>query len=234
MVYLSATLKAFFSVISLFLLTKIIGRRQVSQLSLFDYVNGISFGSIAAEMALCKNYEDFFVGLIAMAVYAAVALSLDKLSNRSIVLRRFLEGVPIVLVEDGKIYEKNFTRCKIDLNEFLMRCRSEGYFEFSEIDVAIFEPNGTISIRPKSADAPIKVRDLNLPVPQTGMAAVAVIDGVIMENNLKSVGYERKYVEKTLSDMNVKQKDVFFASLSPDGKLDVYQRTNVFPKEKLE
>ena len=169
-----------------------------------------------------------------MAVYAAVALSLDKLSNRSIVLRRFLEGVPIVLVENGKIYEKNFTRCKIDLNEFLMRCRSEGYFEFSEIDVAIFEPNGTISIRPKSADAPIKVRDLNLPVPQTGMAAVAVIDGVIMENNLKSVGYERKYVEKTLSDMKVKQKDVFFASLSPDGKLDVYQRTNVFPKEKLE
>ena len=234
MIYLSATLKSLFSVIALFLLTKIIGRRQVSQLSLFDYVNGISFGSIAAEMALSKNYEDFFIGLVAMAMYALVALSFDVMSNRSIILRRFFEGVPIVLVENGKIYEKNFTRSKIDLNEFLMRCRSEGYFDMSEIDTAIFEPNGTISIRPKNDSSPVKIKDLNLPVPQDEMPAVVVIDGKIMENNLKSIGYDRIYVEKKLAEMKIAQKDIFFASLNKSGKLDVYQRTNVFPKDKLE
>jgi len=234
MIYLSAVLKSVFSLIALFLLTKIIGRRQVSQLSLFDYVNGISFGSIAAEMALSRNYDDFFIGLVAMAVYAVVSLAFDVVSNRSIILRRFLEGVPIVLVENGKIYEKNFSRGKIDLNEFLMRCRSEGYFDLSEIDTAIFEPNGTISIRPKRGDAPVRIKDLHLPAQQTGMSAVAVIDGKIMDNNLKNIGYERKYVENALSAMNMPQKDVFFASLSPDGKLDVYRRTGKYPKEKLE
>ena len=234
MIYLSAVLKSVISVIVLFLLTKIMGRRQVSQLSLFDYVNGISFGSIAAEIAISKNNEDVLIGIVAMAVYTLVALAFDNLSNASIRLRRFLEGVPIVLVEHGKMYEKNFSRAKIDVNEFLMSCRKEGYFDVSEIDTAIFEPNGMISILPKPEASTPRAKDLGVSPPDHGLPAAAILDGNIMEKNVKNAGFDRKYVERALEERNIRLSDVFFASLCPDGKLDVFPRTEIFPKDKLE
>ena len=221
MIYLMAAAKSVVSVVVLFLLTKIMGRRQVSQLSLFDYVNGISFGSIAAEIAISKDDEDLLIGVVAMCVYTVVAIFFDVLSNRSIKMRRFLEGVPIVLVEGGKIYEKNFTKAKIDMNEFLMSCRKEGYFDLTQIHTAIFEPNGMISIFPKAENS-------------DRIPAVAVLDGKIMENNVKNVGFDVKFVERKLADAGAALPDVFFASLKPDGTLDIFTRSKVFPKDYLE
>ena len=221
MIYLVAAAKSVASVIVLFLLTKIMGRRQVSQLSLFDYVNGISFGSIAAEIAISKDDEDLLIGVVAMCVYTAVAIFFDILSNRSIRMRRFLEGVPIVLMENGKIYEKNFTKAKIDMNEFLMSCRKEGYFDVSRIHTAIFEPNGMISIFPKTENG-------------DEIPSVAVLDGKIMENNVINAGFSLEYVEKTLDERGYLLPDVFFASLRSDGTLDIFTRSKVFPKDKLE
>lgn len=225
MIYLKAAGKALVSVVVLFLLTKMMGRRQVSQLSLFDYVNGISFGSIAAEIAISKDDEDILVGIVAMAIYTAVALIFDFLSNRSILLRRFFEGVPIVLIENGKIYEKNFAKAKIDINEFLMSCRKEGYFDLSSVQTAIFEPNGMLSILKKQNAKPDDVK--NVP-------AVAVLDGKIMEKNVLGVGFTREYVEKTLVSRGYSLSDVFFASLKDDGTLDVFTKTGACPKDKLE
>ena len=221
MIYIMAAAKSVVSVVVLFLLTKIMGRRQVSQLSLFDYVNGISFGSIAAEIAISKDDEDLLIGIVAMCVYTAVAIFFDILSNRSIRMRRFLEGVPIVLIENGRIYEKNFAKAKIDMNEFLMSCRKEGYFDVSRIHTAIFEPNGMISIFPKTENG-------------GSIPSVAVLDGKIMENNVINAGFSREYVEKTLGERGYLLSDVFFASLKPDGTLDIFTRSKVFPKDTLE
>lgn len=221
MIYFKAAAKSVVSVIVLFLLTKIMGRRQVSQLSLFDYVNGISFGSIAAEIAISKDDEDLLIGVVAMCVYTAVAIFFDILSNRSIKMRRFLEGVPIVLIENGRIYEKNFAKAKIDMNEFLMSCRKEGYFDISRIHTAIFEPNGMISIFPKTENG-------------GSIPSVAVLDGKIMENNVINAGFSLEYVEKTLDERGYLLSDVFFASLRSDGTLEIFTRSKVFPKDKLE
>lgn len=221
MIYIMAAAKSVVSVVVLFLLTKIMGRRQVSQLSLFDYVNGISFGSIAAEIAISKDDEDLLIGIVAMCVYTAVAIFFDILSNRSIKMRRFLEGVPIVLIENGRIYEKNFAKAKIDMNEFLMSCRKEGYFDVSRIHTAIFEPNGMISIFPKTENG-------------GSIPSVAVLDGRIMENNVINAGFSREYVEKTLDERGYFLPDVFFAALKPDGTLDIFTRSKVFPKDTLE
>lgn len=221
MIYIMAAIKSVVSVVVLFLLTKIMGRRQVSQLSLFDYVNGISFGSIAAEIAISKDDEDLLIGIVAMAVYTVVAILFDILSNRSIKMRRFLEGVPIVLIENGKIYEKNFAKAKIDMNEFLMSCRKEGYFDISLIHTAIFEPNGMISIFPKAENA-------------ERIPAVAVLDGKIMENNVSNVGFDVEYVKEKLAKAGTALPDVFFASLKSDGTLDIFTRSKVFPKDYLE
>ena len=234
MVYLSAALKSVFSLAALFLLTKIIGRRQVSQLSLFDYVNGISFGSIAAEIAISKNSEDALVGFVAMVVYTAVAIAFDLASNRSIKLRRFLEGVPLVLVENGKIYERNFSRAKIDLNEFLMSCRKEGFFDLADVHTAIFEPNGMISILPKSAALPAELRHIGVSQPDAGVPAVAVIDGKIMAKNLRNIGYDERRIKNALKEKNIDISDVFYASCTCDGTVEIFEKTKTIPKDKLE
>ena len=234
MIYVYAALKSLFSVIALFLLTKMMGRRQVSQLSLFDYVNGISFGSIAAEIAISKNFEDVVVGTVAMSVYTVVALLFDVLSNHSIKARRFLEGVPIILVENGKIYEKNFSKAKIDLNEFLMSVRKEGYFELDDVDTAIFEPNGMISILPKTDREPVRACDLGISREKRGLDAVAVIDGNIMDNNIKNIGFDRQFVINKLKSSKTDLDDVFYASLSSEGKLSVYLKTKTKPNDILE
>ena len=115
------------SVIVLFILTRIMGKRQISQLTMFDYINGITIGSIAAEMATALD-GDVWQPLFAMIIYAFFAIMISYISMKSIKARRFLVGRPFLLYENGKLFEKNLKKAKLDINEFLTECRTNGYF----------------------------------------------------------------------------------------------------------
>ena len=115
---------SFSSVIILFLLTKIIGSREISQLSMFDYINSITIGSIAAEMAI--NVESNFLHtLTAMIIYTIMILLFAFLSNKSVILRRYINGTSLILYNNGMLYKQNFKKAKLDLNEFLISCRND-------------------------------------------------------------------------------------------------------------
>lgn len=134
----------------LFSLTKLLGNKQMSQLSMFDYINGITIGSIAAEMATSLE-DDFLKPMIGMAVYTVAALLISLIASHSVKLRKFLIGRPLILYDDGKLYRDCLKKAKLDLNEFLTECRNNGYFNLSEIQTAIMETNGKISILPAAA-----------------------------------------------------------------------------------
>ena len=142
------TLTALGSLAALFLLTKLSGNKQVSQMNLFDYVMGITIGSIAAEMA--SELESPLRPLWAMVVYGLTAWGIALLTNRSIRVRRFITGKPLILMDSGVIYRKNLRRARMDLNEFLMYCRVSGYFDLNQIQTAILEHNGTVTFLPAS------------------------------------------------------------------------------------
>jgi len=135
------------SLIVLFILTRIMGKRQMSQLTMFDYINGITIGSIAAEMATSLD-GDVWQPLFAMIIYALFAILMSYASIKSINIRRFLVGKPFLLYENGKLFNKNLKKAKLDVNEFLTECRTNGYFYLSDIQSAIFETNGKISFIP--------------------------------------------------------------------------------------
>ncbi len=116
------------SIIAIFVLTKLMGYRQMSQMSMFDYINGITIGSIAAEMATSLE-ENFMQPLIAMIVYALSAILLSWISSKSIRARRVIEGKPLVLLNHGELYGENLKKAKIDVSEFLVQCRVNGYFD---------------------------------------------------------------------------------------------------------
>lgn len=209
------------SLIVLFILTKFMGYRQISQLSMFDYINGITIGSIAAEMA--TDLEHFTQPLTAMIVYTLVVVLTSKVNEKSLVLRRLITGSPIILLDNGKIYYRNLKRARLDLDEFLIRCRNSGYFDVSKIQTAILESNGKISFLPVSAERPATPKDLNLSPVQDTMVANVIMDGEILMKNLKHMGKEEKWLISQLHSYGVSNvSDVFLATCDNNNKLNVY------------
>ena len=148
------------SLIVLFLLTKLMGYRQVTELSLYDYIIGITIGSIAAEMVM-GSFNDILKPLIGMIVYGVFTWGVSVLTKRYLNFRFFVEGKPVVLFENDKIYLKSLDKAKIDLNELLMNCRMNGYFELNELDRIILETNGKFTFYTKTSSRPLKLGDLH-------------------------------------------------------------------------
>lgn len=220
---LKIAITAFGSIVALFLLTKIMGDRQMSELSMFDYINSITIGSIAAEMATSLE-GDYMKPLIAMIVYGLVSLEISYLTCKSIVLRRFFEGHSLVLYQNGRLYEKNLLKVKIDVDEFLGMCRVCGYFDLEEVHTAILEANGKLSVIPVSKNRPVTPSDLNLSPSQNFPLANIILDGHILKDNLKSTGNNEKWLEKQISAYGIiDTKEIMLATCDiSKNKLNIY------------
>ena len=214
------------SIIAIFLLTKLMGYRQMSQMSMFDYVNGITMGSIAAEMATSLD-TGFEKPLVAMIVYALVSLLLSTVSSKSIKARRMLEGAPLVLLNNGEIYRHNLRKAKIDVSELLVQCRINGYFDISKLQTAILEGNGKISFLQKATDRPLTPADVQLSPQQDYMVANVILDGKVMDENLRHTGKDEKWLLDQIKGQGAKRiEDVLLASCDSNNKLQVYLKDN--------
>jgi hypothetical protein len=222
--YLLILGKGITSIVVLFILSKVMGRKQVSQLNVFDYIIGISIGSIAAEMTL-NNEIDFFEGVFAISIYALFAYLITLLTNKSIMARRLLIGCPTVLIEDGKLNYKALKKSKLDLNDFLQEARIQGYFNLSEIEFAIMEANGQVSFLPKSNSQPVKRKDIKLKTSYEGLCCNAVIDGKIMINNLKEIGKNEEWLLTRLKNNHYKDiSSLALVILDSKEKMTVYEK----------
>lgn len=214
------------SIIAIFILTKLMGYRQMSQMSMFDYIIGITIGSIAAEMATSLE-ENFMQPLVAMIVYALVALGLAIMSSKSIKARRFIEGEPLVLLNHGELYRSNLKKAKIDVSEFLVQCRVNGYFDVSKLECAILEGNGKISFLPKVEERPLTPSDMQLTPEQDYLVANVILDGKVMEKNLKHMGKDEKWLHSQITARGAKQvEDVLLATCDRSDKVTVYLKNN--------
>ena len=210
------------SLVALFLLSKIMGYRQIGQMCMFDYINGITIGSIAAEMATSLENNPL-QPLTAMIVYALGVTLLSYLSNKSIRLRRFIVGKPVILLNNGEIYERNLKKAKIDINEFLTQCRVSGYFDISKLQTAVLEPDGRISFLPLSTDRPLTPGDMNMEPTQDTIVANIIIDGHIMEKNLHHTGKNDIWLHQQLKAQGADSvADVLLATVDMQNQLTVY------------
>ncbi len=222
------------SIVILFIFTKLMGKRELSQLSMYDYINSITIGSIAAEMATSLE-GDFIKPLTAMIVYGVISFLISYMTCKSVVLRRFFEGHSLLLYQNGQVYEKNLLKAKVDVNEFLAMCRSSGYFDLEEIHTALLETNGQLSIIPSAKHRPVTTSDLNLNPQQNEILADVIIDGKILSNNLKSTGKNEKWLDRQLSAHGVSDiKEVILATFdSGSDKLNIYVKLHVKTKGDL-
>ena len=216
--------------IVLFFITKMLGKKQISQLSLFDYIVGITIGSIAADISLDLE-KNLFSGLVSLFIYGFIAYLISELTIKSIIARRFLTGVPTVLVEKGKIIESGLKKTKIDVNELLAEARISGYFNLEEINYAIMEINGAISFLPREEERPATKKDMNIRKKKSGLTSNVIIDGKIMENNIKAINKDKTWVEQKLKLQGVnKIEDVLLATVDINEKLTIYKK-NVKPEK---
>lgn len=222
MIYLKIILTSIISASVLFILTKIIGYRQISEMSAFDYINSITIGSIAAETAFARG-EDFFCTLEAMIIFGLIAFILSIITDKSVKIRRIIEGCPIILMDKGKIYNKALKKAHVDINEFLIACRNSGYFDLTKLDTVILETNGKMSFIPKEEYRPLTPFDQGLSPSQEKLSFTVINDGNIMEDNLKNLGFDINFLIKKLAERKIENiNEIFFASLDEDGNLTVF------------
>ena len=212
------------SFVVLFIVAKFVGHKQIAQLDFFDYITGITIGSIAAEMA--TELEQPWKPLTAMVIYGAITLLLSIISNKAPRSRKYLNGTPTILMDHGKLYRENMKKAKLDLSEFMVMCRQQGYFDLTSIQTAIFEYNGKLTILPVSSQRPATPNDLNLAPEQELLFTELIMDGRILEDNLKRMGLDLTWLDKQLKQRHISSaKDVFLAVCDRNLKFVLYEQS---------
>ena len=215
-------LSTLLSVASLFFIAKLMGHKQVAQLDFFDYISGITIGSVAAELA--TELEKPWKPLIALAVYGLASVLLRVLTTKLPKTRKFINGTPTILMDSGKLYRKNLKKAKLELSEFLLLCREMGYFDLGEIQTAVFESNGKLSVLPKAANRTATPQDLKITVKEAHIGTEVILDGRVMSDNLSRMGKNEAWLEKQLKSQGYKDAKEIFLGIyrTEDNTLSFY------------
>jgi len=231
---LDVTYRSLISLVTLFLITKLLGKKQVSQLSLFDYVIGISIGNFAAEATI--NLESNWLnGVLAVVIFGVVAYLVSILTMKSIIARKFFMGEPTIVIQDGKILKQSLKKIKFDINDLLEECRNNGVFDVEQINYALMEANGKLSILLKPEYQNVTIKDMNLKQEKNGLVANVIIDKKIMKDSLKALKKDEKWLLKQLKVQGTPLKEVLLGTVDINEKLTLYKENDdVEPKKVLE
>lgn len=226
--FLNICFRTILVLIILFFITKMMGKKQISELNFFDYVVGITIGSIAADISLDIE-KNMIAGIAALFIYGFISYIISFVSIKSILARRFFIGVPTVLVEKGKIIESGLKKSKIDVNDLLMEARENGYFNLDEIDYALMEVNGNISFLPKEKEKPVTKKDIKIKCSNEGLTVNAIIDSKYMANNMKAINKDKEWLDHELKVNGYDNYDnILLATIDNNYKVTIYEK-NVKP-----
>ena len=226
--FLNICFRTILILIILFFITKMMGKKQISELNFFDYVVGITIGSIAADISLDIE-KNMIAGIAALFIYGFISYIISFVSIKSILARRFFIGVPTVLVEKGKIIESGLKKSKIDVNDLLMEARENGYFNLDEIDYALMEVNGNISFLPKEKEKPVTKKDMKIKCNNEGLTVNAIIDSKYMANNMKAINKDKEWLDHELKVNGYDNYDnILLATIDNNYKVTIYEM-NVKP-----
>ena len=221
MEFVKVILTSLLSAVSLFVIAKIMGHKQMAQFDLFDYITGITIGSIAAELA--TELETPWKPLIAMIIYGGVSIVLSLVTKKFPKTRKFINGTPTIIMDNGKLYRNNMKKAKLELSEFMVMCRQAGYFNINDIQTAVFEYNGRLTILPKSTKRPLTPEDMNKTPEKEEINTEVIMDGRIMRENLKRLGLDLAWLEKQLKQQKYNSaKEIFLGICDKNNKLSLF------------
>ena len=205
----------------LLLLVRLMGKQQVAQLTFFDYVVGITIGSMASTLSVQVN-ENLMSTLAGLITWTALAILLAYLSMHNVKLRNLVDGEPTVVIENGKILENNLNQIRIPIEHLLSELRTMGVFNISDVQSALFEPGGKISVQKKFQKQPVTPGDLNISQQYEGLPINLILDGALIEGSLRSLNLTKAWLHHQLKKQNISDlNEVSLAQLDTKGNLYV-------------
>jgi uncharacterized membrane protein YcaP (DUF421 family) len=218
--WIDIIVRSFVFLALLFFMTKILGKKQISELSLFEYVSGITIGSIAGE-AITGLEKNMFQGMIAIIIFSLATLFADVLALKSKSFRDFIEGRGTVFIKDGKVLEENLKKEKYTIDELSALLRQKDIYRVADVEFAVLEPRGTLSALLKKENRPLTPKDLQLKVPNEKEPQTVVMDGNILDEALRSAGKSRGWLTNELEKLQITLDNVFIGQVDSYGELTV-------------
>lgn len=223
MEFLKIVILSVSSFLVLFLLSKVMGFRAIAELSFFDYVIGITIGSVAAEM--CTNIDiEWWKGITAMVIYVLFDMAFILISQKTLVGRKIISGVPIVLIDNGKIVEKSVKKARIDLNDLEAAARVSGYYNLSDIQFAVMEVSGKISFMPVPGKRSLNPTDFNFTPERESLQVNVIMDGKIIDSNLSVAGISKKELVRKVRKENKEVEKIVLATIDSKKVLTIFEK----------
>lgn len=218
--WLEITLRTLTAIAILFVMTKLLGKRQVSQLSVFEYITGITIGSLAAYISLDME-ATWYLGLVALSVWVLVALGIEYLQLKVKPIRDFLDGKGRVLIKDGKVLEENLKKERVTIDELMDELRRKQAFKLSDVEFAVMEPSGEINVLLTRENQPLTPKHLGIKVSPEQEPQTVIMDGKIMNEPLSTMGLNRAWLQTELEKLGVAVENVFIGQVDGYGQLHV-------------
>ncbi|WP_372634046.1 DUF421 domain-containing protein [Cohnella sp.] len=216
--WLEIALRTAMAVIILFIMTRILGKRQVSQLSLFEYITGISIGNLAAYLSLDTD-KHWIHGIVALSVWVVFSLGIEFLQLKSKRARDFLDGKPTIIIQNGKILEDNMKKEKVTSDELMGLLRAKDVFDLSQVEFAILDTSGELNVLLKKEHQPLTPSDIRLPVAPEKFSMAVIMDGKILEDSLKRIGLNRNWLAAKLKQIGTSPDKIYLAQVDSQNKL---------------
>ena len=222
--YVLVIIRSVMAAFTMLILTRALGKKQVSQLNFFEYILGITVGSIAASMSTNLNNRPL-AELAALITWIALAFALETISLKSRKLSKLIDGEPLILIENGKIMEDKMALARYSFVDLVEQLREKDVFSLSDVEFAVLETDGTLSVLKKSQAQPVTPADINLSCEYQGLSVELISEGTILKQNLEQIGRDEKWLREELKKRGLRLEQVAFGIQDTKGRLylDLYK-----------
>ncbi|CDQ17796.1 DUF421 domain-containing protein [Halobacillus karajensis] len=203
----------------LYILARILSKKLISQMTLFDFIAGITLGSMTATTFLSKE-TTLSKGAFGLLLFAILVLVIDYFTMKSLIIRKLVNSEPTLLMDNGRILIKNMKKVRFTIDELIAELRKNGVFRFDNVQTAILETDGSVSVLQKADYSPVTPKGLRMETTPISFPRVVVVQGKILRKNLNASGYDETWLKEQLNHHGVTEwKDVLVVQINPDGTI---------------
>ena len=220
-------MRAIIMFIILFIIVKLLGKKQIKNLTLYDYVLSITIGSIAADSIISLD-TPLYDGLIALLIFTIIGYVTSILTYHNHNIEELVDGEPLVLFENNNFNYKNLETAKLSVAKLLENCRLKGCFDINELDCAVLEPSGDISILLKGKSQPLTSNDIKNNIQKNSkkqtLNHLIIVDGIINEDELKKAKKTKSWLKGYLKEKKQNLENITLLSIDKNNQVTIFSR----------
>ncbi|WP_340013192.1 DUF421 domain-containing protein [Paenibacillus sp. FSL K6-1318] len=206
--------------LTLIIYTRVLGKQQMGNLTYFDYINGITIGSIAGTFATDLSSKAW-IHFVALTIFTIITIIFQYITLKNRTISKLMDSDPTLIIQNGKILEQNLSKMRVKFDELTMMLRQKDVFDITTLDYAILEPDGSLSVVLKPENQPVTAKDMHMHPPKSKLMTEIIIDGLLIKQNLEERNKDINWLSEQLKKQNITIQDIAFAAILPNDKLYV-------------